>query len=396
VKSALSTPTAVYLGAVSYGTYLWHWPVIILVTQRFHPNGPALFALTCLAATGIASLSYQLLERRVRQSRFLDAYRRPVIAAGLAISIVSGLLIAPTILRHHGTPNATAAARADSGNAGGWRIPVPADLDLAAAKNGRYGMKNCFRQPVDQCIAVKGSGQRMLLVGDSHASVLIPAIAGVASRHNLSLAVAILPNCPWQHGLVSAPPNYPANLPSSCRAHQDDWYDRVVPQYDPDIVVLVHRSDDDPLNHEDVLAPDGQRVTYGTEAYGRALRTSADDSVRLLRKPGRKIVIVKPVPLAPQTFDPLACLSDAKFLEGCRYVASARSTPVEQHYRSLADGTSLWLLDIDRLICPYFPICDPVVDGTIVKKDPQHITAAYSRQISVFMDAVLLHNGIIR
>src|SRR5262249_37510461 len=134
VHRLLSSRTAVYLGVVSYGTYLWHWPLIVIVTMRFHPSGPALFALTCLGATGLASLSYQLLERPVRASAWLDRYKRPVIAGGLAVSVVSGLLIAPAILRHQDGAKASGVALNEPGS-GGWRLPVPAGIDVAAAKS---------------------------------------------------------------------------------------------------------------------------------------------------------------------------------------------------------------------------------------------------------------------
>lgn len=394
VKRFLSTPTAVYLGRVSYGTYLWHWPFIVIVTMRFQPSGPALFALTCLGATGLASLSYQVLEQRVRQSRRLDAHRRMIIAIGLAVSVISGLVIVPAILRHHGSSTA-AGAFAGSSGAGGWRIPVPSDLDIAGAKNGRYGGRDCFEQSVDQCVVVRGSGHRVLLIGDSHAFVLIPAFAEVAKRHNLSLAVAALPNCPWQQGLVPALRLAPANLRATCRAHQDDWYTRVVPKFDPDIVVLAHRGGDDPQSHEDVWAPGGQRVAYNSSDFETVLRDSSQNTIDRLRTQGRTIVIVEPVPVASGDFDPLACLSRVKYLEECRFVATPQPLPIERAYRSIADGIHVWSLNIDRLICPYFPICDPVIENTIVRKDFQHISAAFATKIGGSLDTVLVANQII-
>ena len=91
-------------------------------------------------------------------------------------------------------------------------------------------------------------------------------------------------------------------------------------------------------------------------------------------------MILEPLPIAPGTFDPFTCLSQAKYLDACRYVATARATRLEQFYRSIANGTDVYTLDLDRLVCPYLPICDPIVGGVVVKRDPQHITVGFSRQ----------------
>ena len=58
----------VFLGRVSYGTYLWHWPVI-LVLQQVLDVGPAVVAVLAVAlSTGLAAASYEVLEMPIRRS----------------------------------------------------------------------------------------------------------------------------------------------------------------------------------------------------------------------------------------------------------------------------------------------------------------------------------------
>ncbi len=52
-----------YLGQVSYGTYLWHWPIILILRQLFDVGPLVLLALAAPVATGLAALSYEIFER---------------------------------------------------------------------------------------------------------------------------------------------------------------------------------------------------------------------------------------------------------------------------------------------------------------------------------------------
>ena len=84
-----------------------------------------------------------------------------------------------------------------------------------------------------------------------------------------------------------------------------------------------------------------------------------------------------------------------KYLDACRYVSSTAPTPLEASYRSLANGTDVYSLDLDRLVCPYLPICDPMVGGLVVKKDGEHITAPFSRYIGKPIASLLVADGIV-
>ena len=87
VNRILSTPTAVYLGKISYGTYLWHWLVIVVLVRTFHTSVLSTIGITALIATGLASLSFAVLEHPIRTSGLLDRHRRTVITAGLTVSV---------------------------------------------------------------------------------------------------------------------------------------------------------------------------------------------------------------------------------------------------------------------------------------------------------------------
>ena len=55
------------LGRISYGVYLWHWPVLVFVTAaRVGVSGWTLLGLQVALTFALASASFLLLERPVR------------------------------------------------------------------------------------------------------------------------------------------------------------------------------------------------------------------------------------------------------------------------------------------------------------------------------------------
>jgi peptidoglycan/LPS O-acetylase OafA/YrhL len=84
MQRVLGNPVAAWLGAISYGVYLWHLPLLILIQRwlGWHTFGGhfwALFSLTALAATSVAAGSWHFLERPLLR-RFSRPWRRPVRA----------------------------------------------------------------------------------------------------------------------------------------------------------------------------------------------------------------------------------------------------------------------------------------------------------------------------
>ncbi len=156
----LSLRPVVAVGVVSYGLYLWHWPVyVVLGHQRTGLDGPMLLALR-FAVTGLlAYLSYRLVEEPIRtqrlQRRFTPTQWRRAVAGTLA-ALVATLLWA--------APSAVPASLAPIGEVAGSRpAPVPDSQGrlveaFLLGDSQSYGLRNYFGNRVDG-LSISGSTQ---------------------------------------------------------------------------------------------------------------------------------------------------------------------------------------------------------------------------------------------
>ncbi len=82
-----------FAGTISYGAYLWHWPVgLTLTPERVGLKGLWLEALRFAVTMSIASASHRFFEQPIRDRRL--TFRRPgwVLAGGFAVATATVLL----------------------------------------------------------------------------------------------------------------------------------------------------------------------------------------------------------------------------------------------------------------------------------------------------------------
>ena len=128
------------------------------------------------------------------------------------------------------------------------------------------------------------------------------------------------------------------------------------------------------------LGQDGQVDVTG-RATSPGIGKTTTDSLAELRAGGRKVVLVEPTPYKPN-FDPLDCLSKAKVMPRVPVHRAAEPTRLEAMYRRLdKQYDDVWSLDLDHTVCPYFPICDPIVNHEVAKLDTTHFTRSFVRTL---------------
>lgn len=103
VARALSVRPLIWLGTVSYGVYLWHWPVnVFLSVERTHLHGLPLHALRFALTFAIALLSFRYLEQPIRRRGV--PFQRPLLIVPTAVALSVFLVVHATYADGRGKP----------------------------------------------------------------------------------------------------------------------------------------------------------------------------------------------------------------------------------------------------------------------------------------------------
>ena len=371
----LGRPVPVFLGRISYGTYLWHWPVIVALTTLFSTNPVVIAGFAFAISTGLAALSFEVLEMPIRKAPALNRLRWQSAVAGVGVSALVAATVVPAVLHLDSKPalasaSASPAVEKLAGAAG--TKPIPGDIDWANVDGDVGGTGTCTADDPSACTVVKGSGPHVLLVGDSQAQMLVPMFEKLANEHDLTLSLNVLAGCPWQEGLSNDKQS--PDSAKRCEAARVGWYDEVLPKLHPDVVVLLERPRDDPKEWNGLVARrDGKK-----QPLDQAVYETTRDTLKKVSAAVPKTLVVQRL-VMPETFDPTDCLSSMSRVGQCAVPVPTEPSPSDGYVATLAAQTpSIKPVDLNQAFCPNSPVCLPVVDGQVVWRDDHHYAADYA------------------
>ena len=252
----LELPPLPQWGRISYGMYLWYWPVLLVMTgQRLHWGVYPLFLARVGITVAIAALSYDLVEMPIRRGA-LKHWRSWVAAPIGAAAAISAIFIStlvpvgatelagsPINVPTLGTTTTTTTTTQPAAPG------QPTTSTVATTTTTAPPPQTFLSLPLPPSTGKSDKPVKVLIVGDSIAGTLGVGLADLADRSHYDVQFANEgdPGCSvsmqaeikalW----YTLPPGKPCSStdPDSLFATWRKWVDA----YNPDVVVYVARGE---------------------------------------------------------------------------------------------------------------------------------------------------------
>jgi peptidoglycan/LPS O-acetylase OafA/YrhL len=332
LSSMLALRPVRWVGQISYGLYLWHWPVQIAISEaRTDLTGWDL-ALVRLAVTfGAATLSFYLVERPIRHGALRGWKAR--LAAPVGVAAVGVTILAVTA-------GATPPPRFLSATPGEVVTvgSTPTPTSLTPPSTAVPGV-----QPAATALPT-----RFLLVGDSVAGSLSNGLAAEAARRGLIFNGATRPGCGMTHAVPAGPGGEVVPWAWDCSRGTYQYEQDVMGTYQPQVVLWLSAWE----AGDHVF--DGVLMRFGTPDGDAALLRDFEVSRQLLTTGGATLVMLTNPPPAERAD---LGVPDPAVIPRLGHLNVLLREFAAQH------ADTVKVVDLSRIVCPPGPPCPEYVDG---------------------------------
>jgi peptidoglycan/LPS O-acetylase OafA/YrhL len=377
VGSLLAHRVPVALGDVSYGWYLFHWPLIVFVEAN--TTSVVAVVAAALAALGLAFAARGPIEDRFRHDTSLRGRRLGgLVAACVAVPVLIGLVV----------------VAADDA----WRIDELEDTRAvhvdSAECNARLVDGVDVGSPACTWEAEQSRG-RIVLIGDSHASMWSEPLIAAGNDLGYDVSIATMSGCPPLTGITRREGEAPDE---ECRRFVDSTLDRIE-QLGPTLVVLGSGSigATSPDSDADFKA-DGGAWSTGPESAAQVWEAGLRRTTAQLQRAGIPTMILHDVPYHEVTtatcgrllflLRPAGCASERRLDQ----IDRERTLSQEVEDRVEAESTDVVTVDPVPWLCRD-RTCSTYLDGVWMYRDGDHLSVAGATSLTGRMRDALAQAG---
>ncbi|MFC4035451.1 acyltransferase family protein [Streptomyces polygonati] len=383
----LSPRPVTWVGGVSYGWYLWHWPLLVILPEAFHHRPTVWFNLACCAVgLALAWLTLRLVENPVRFNGVFRGrpWRALALGAGLSAFATAAALIAAAFPPQIGVGAAAPALRGAVMEAADPQVtlsrllaapndslPVnmsPKITDVKGELSALYreGCQVAYTSTAQPpCVFGDPHGGRtVVLFGDSHAAQWFPALDPLARQRHWKLVVMTKSSCKVAR-ITTVHETKPY---ASCDQWRAKAVERIVAMRPA--LVFAASSDVAQLAH-----PAKDQQAQWTDGFTRTFQA--------LRPSGARVLAVLDTPWPKNDAVDCAAAHPLDLAVCTSRVAEAIQSPARRtEIRTAAARTGATLLDPEPWLCSPAGICPVVVGDTFVYRDSSHLSTAYAKLLA--------------
>ena len=401
VGRVLGSAPLVRVGDWSYSLYLWHWPVIVLVRSNLGPErfGSIVVRLLTLAVVVLLSwATYRFVETPFRTGRPWQRVPRaltiyPVsVAAVLVVVVASQQVMSYRLGEFSDEPAITttdydrevvgpdpyvALVRASTLAAEEGR-PVPSRLvpGLLDLRSQTAQLGDCdYRTGTTELCAIgdPDADRAIVVLGDSHARALSPAIEEIGAQEGYRVYVLVYSGCMASD--LTQVERSTGRAWEGCESFKD-WALRTITDLAPDLVVVSTSA----ARVQDPATGDIVAGSPELKRYHALLREGWSTLFTELDAVAGEVAVVGNTPKLPRETG--VCLSlghpdlgDCAFEPGTYAEREARTS------FAAARDAGVRAVDAGRWFCSE-GLCPSVVGDFITMRDSEHMTPDYARWLA--------------
>lgn len=401
VSSILASKPMTWLGQVAYSLYLWHWPLLIIVSgvAGYDTPPPAAGLAVIAVSLALAHITHTLVEDPLRQHRPRPlATDHPVADAresvhtwsgafrmlgGVLTAALMAIVLAIQPLWEHRVnvadrpldPAIYPGARSLTG-AQAPAVPPRPDPALIAGMFPPIGEEGCMifipgapdAMPGPDCVyGDVAATTTVALVGGSHIEPYVIPLDALGREHHFKVVPFVRQACP----IVSGGPDDPANdfVSPECA----EWGEHVVAQLEamqPDLVIS------NSTRPAGVAGEGAASQDFVPDTYVNLWQRFSDAGIPFLGlrdNPWIFDVLGNPM-------DPNICIVAGHSQRSCSMERDVAYGPEDPSAPYFEGWEGRWHVDTSGWFCPD-DTCPPQIGNVYVYRDQNHISNAYAASL---------------